>query len=258
MRGARPGDSSFESRGLCNRPFGHVPAVRPAADSQLFGIGDAPRDEVVDTGHDVPVIAATPVAAIHLNEFFAVTARSANVGIKDRVPARRKELPPCFDGVLPGARGAAVDHSDERQFRFAVVARRFQKSRFDFQAVEGFVLVELRRAERVLLPGIIQVRNLPWCALLIPKPQFLGSRRGLSRKSDLTGIGHAEGIWIGRYRRDILERAFRSESDKLRAEAIAYDGEQPAVLGPAVVKDGPVNAGAGEILSGLVAVMSEH
>src|SRR6266850_2239954 len=100
--------------------------------SNLFGIGDSLRDEVIDTGHDVPVIAAAPVATIHLNEFLAITARSTNIGIKDGVAACRKQLPPCFDGVLPCASGAAVDHSDERQLRFAVVANRFQKSRFDF------------------------------------------------------------------------------------------------------------------------------
>src|SRR6267378_1143048 len=82
--------------------------------------------------------------------------------------------------------------------------------------------------------------------------------RGLSGKSDLTGIGYAEGIWIGRYRRDILERAFRSESDELRVEAIAHNGEQPPVLGPAVVKDWPVNARTGEVLHAFVAVMGEH
>src|SRR2546430_11272133 len=115
-------------------------------------------------------IAATPVAAIQLNEFLAVTARSANIGIEDRIAARRKELPPGFDGVLPGARGAAVNQGDDRQLRFAVVAEWFQKSRFDFQAVEGFVLVELRGAEHVLLPRIIQVRDLLRGALLIPYP----------------------------------------------------------------------------------------
>src|SRR5947209_6470232 len=82
-------DGSFEARGLSNGPFGHVAAIRPAANGQLFGISDAPRNEVVNARHNVPVIASTPVSAIHLNEFLAITARSANVGIKNRVAARR-------------------------------------------------------------------------------------------------------------------------------------------------------------------------
>src|SRR5437016_2492824 len=148
---SRAGDGSFEARGLRNRPFRHVAAVRPAADGQLAGISDAPRNEIVDTSHDVTIIAAAPIAAIHLNKFLAVTTRSANIGIKDGVAAPRKELPPRFDGVLPDARRASVDQGDERQFRFGVVADRFQKSRFDFHAVKGFVFVRLRGAERVLL-----------------------------------------------------------------------------------------------------------
>src|SRR5258707_791401 len=77
-------------------------------------------------------------------------------------------------------------------------------------------------------------------------------------KSDLPGIGNAESIWIGRYRRDFSERAFRGESDELRVETILHNSEQPTIFGPAVVEDRPVHAGAGEIMNGLVAVMSEH
>src|SRR2546429_807981 len=120
---ARAGDRSFEARGLRNRPLGHVAAVRPAADGQLVGIGDAPRNEIIDARYNVPVIAAAPIAAIHFNKLLAVTARSANIGIKNGVTACRKELSPGFDGVLPCARRPAMNQGDERQLGFAVRAR---------------------------------------------------------------------------------------------------------------------------------------
>src|SRR5260370_38522635 len=93
---------------------------------------------------------------------------------KNRVHPRRKKLSPGFDGILPGARGAAMDQGDERQLRFAVPAKRFQKRGFDFLTVEGFVLVELRGAKRVLLPGIIQLEDLLRRALLVPTRKFWG------------------------------------------------------------------------------------
>src|SRR5204862_543910 len=65
--------------------------------------------------HNVPAIAATPVAAIHFNKFFSVAARSANVGIENRVTSRCQELSPSLDGVLPCTCGAAVDQGDEWQ-----------------------------------------------------------------------------------------------------------------------------------------------
>src|SRR5260370_41804998 len=108
--------------------------------------------------------------------------------------------------MLAGARGAAMDQGDERQLRFAVRAKRFQKGRFDFQAVEGFVFVGLRGAERVLLPRIIEMRDLLRRALLIPKPQFRGRRRSLPGKGNLAGIGNSESIWIVGYSRAIFGR----------------------------------------------------
>src|SRR5260370_1402166 len=41
-------------------------------------------------------------------------------------------------------------------------------------------------------------------------------------------------------------------------EAILDKGEQPAVLGPAEVKDGPVHANSSEVLHALFAVMGKH
>ncbi len=133
---AGAGDGGFEAGGLRDRPFGHVAAVGPTADGQFFGIRDAFCDEVVDAGHHVPVIAATPVAAIRFDEFLAVTTGAADIGIENRVAPRCKKLAPGFDGVLPSTGGAAVDEGDERKLRFAVVTGRFEKRRFDLHAID--------------------------------------------------------------------------------------------------------------------------
>src|SRR5260370_7926878 len=125
-----------------------------------------------------------------------------------------------------------MDQGDERQLRFAVPAKRFQKRGFDFLTVEGFVLVELRGAKRVLLPGIIQGRDLLRRALLVPKPQFLGRRSSLPRKGDLAGIGNGKSIWIGRYPRGIFECAFRRESDKFRGQPLPDTRAQPPPPAP--------------------------
>src|SRR6266478_6645333 len=144
---SRTGDCCLEHIGLRDRPLGHISTVRPSTDAEPLGIGNTTFDQVVDPGHHVSVIAAAPIAAIHLDEFLSVTARAANVGIEDGVAVSRKELPPGFDRVLPGTRGAAMDQGDERQLRLAIVPERLQKSCFDFQAVEGLVSVEFRGAE---------------------------------------------------------------------------------------------------------------
>src|SRR5260221_7657001 len=59
---------------------------------------------------------------------------------------------------------------------------------------------------------------------------------------------------MGRYRGEIFQRAFGCESEELRVKSILHNGEQSAVLGPAEVKDWPVDARASEVLSALFAV----
>src|SRR5260370_16733009 len=103
MGGAGAGEGGFNVRCVGDPPLGNFSAVGPAADGQLFRIGDAPRDEVIDTCHGVPVIAAAPVATIHLHEFLAVTVRPANIGTNDPLAPRPQHLPPPFDGFLPSA-----------------------------------------------------------------------------------------------------------------------------------------------------------
>ena len=79
----------------------------------------------------------------------------------------------------------------------------------------------------------------------------------MTGKSDLSGIGNAKGIWIGRQGREISKRAFRGEGYKFCAKAIFHQSEQPAILGPAKIKNRPVHAGAAQILSRLFAVPGE-
>src|SRR6266403_854188 len=94
-------------------------AVEPAANGEPIGIGNAPGDEIVDAGHHVPEVGAAPIATIHFEEFFPVTAGAANVGIKDGVAACGEELAPRFDCVLPIVGRASMDHGDQRHSGFA-------------------------------------------------------------------------------------------------------------------------------------------
>src|SRR6266849_3054738 len=259
VREARAGNRGFEARRLRNGPLRHVAAIRPAANGEPFAVGNTSCHEVVDARHHVAVIATAPVATIHLNEFLAVTAGASNVGIKNRVSSRRQELAPRFNGILPIARGPAVDQNDERQFGLAVVAAGFQESGFDFQAVEGFVSVELRRAERELFPGIVEVRDLLGGRFLIPEPEFLWRGRGMSKEDNITRIRCGKRRRIGRQgRRRVFQGSFWGEGDELTSEAIGDDGQQAAVLAPPILKDGTIDAGASEILSGLFTLMNEH
>src|SRR6266446_5446417 len=78
-------DRGFEARSLRDGPFAHVAAVGPATDAETIEIADTFVGKVVDTGHDVFEVAASPVGTIAFDEFFTVANRTANVGIEHRV-----------------------------------------------------------------------------------------------------------------------------------------------------------------------------
>ena len=81
-----------------------------------------------------------------------------------------------------------MNYSDQWQFGFAVVIGGLQESGLDFQPIEGFVFVIFRGAERVLLPGIIEVRDLSSRRFIVPEPEFLwsGSSVAGERRSAFT------------------------------------------------------------------------
>src|SRR5215470_9546855 len=106
---ARTGDRRFEFRRLRNGPLRHIATVGPPADAETIRVGDTFLDQIVDTRYDVPVVRATPIGAIALDEFFAITYRTANIGIKDGVAARDEKLAPWLDDRFPRTGRTPVD-----------------------------------------------------------------------------------------------------------------------------------------------------
>src|SRR5258708_31381023 len=76
--------------------FLNVPAVGPAADPKTVWIGYLFRNQIINAGHDVFEVSASPVCMIAFDEFFAVANRAANVGIEHGVTMRGEKLAPAF------------------------------------------------------------------------------------------------------------------------------------------------------------------
>ena len=55
-----PADAALNRPVCVDDPVRHVAAVRRAHDAEPIGIGDALRDQVIDAGHDVLVVALAP------------------------------------------------------------------------------------------------------------------------------------------------------------------------------------------------------
>jgi len=81
----------------------------------------------------------------------------------------------------------------------------------------------------------------------------------MSNEDNIARIRCGKRRRIGRQgRRRVFQGSFWGEGDELTSEAIGDDGQQAAVLAPPILKDGTIDAGASEILSGLVTLMNEH
>src|SRR5580692_5278706 len=259
IRETRSRDCRFEVVRLRDGPLRHITAVRPTANAQLRDVGDAAVDEILDAPHHVLEVGGAPIAAIHLDEFLAVTDRTANIGIENGITSGRKELAPDFDGVLPIACRPSMDQCDEREFILWIGSSGFQESRFNLQTVEGFVFVEFGRAEGELFPGIIEVRKLSRRILLIPQPEFGRRRGGLSRENDFAGVRDGEGVNVARRRITwIFAHAFRRKTNQLVSEAIFVEREHGAVFRPSMLGDGAIEAGAGEIACGALVDVQKH
>src|SRR5207244_9834058 len=88
----------------CALPIcGHA-AVGPAADAELFRIGDALGDSVINHGHVVLEVLVTPVAKNGFAEFLAVTGRAARIGEKDGEIGRASCRERGYDEGGAGAR----------------------------------------------------------------------------------------------------------------------------------------------------------
>src|ERR1700733_10307382 len=72
-------DRRLETIGLADRPFAHLSAIGPAADAEPGGIGFALRHHRIENRHYIFVITTAPIAAIGLEEIFAVAVRAARI-----------------------------------------------------------------------------------------------------------------------------------------------------------------------------------
>ena len=172
-----PAAAALKRDGLRHDPVGHVAAVRRAHHAKAIAIRNAPRDQVIDTGHDVLVIRAAPVVDDHAVAGLAVTRTAARHRKQHRVTRAGKRL----GGIridLPrhvhelgeeaerhAADGTAVAIHEQWHARLAslprrlvrrslggggrrVVARRRQQQAPDFHAVERLPRDRLELAER--------------------------------------------------------------------------------------------------------------
>src|SRR6266403_3560840 len=69
---ACPRDRGLKARSLRDGPFAHVAAVGPPANTETTKINDTFVGEVVDTGHDVLEVAASPIGTIALDELLTI------------------------------------------------------------------------------------------------------------------------------------------------------------------------------------------
>src|SRR5579859_2019054 len=103
---------------------------------------------MVDAGHDVLEVAATPIAAIPNDEVIAIAGGSPNIRIEHGVARGGEELVPRVELIAPVAGRAAVHVHDRRQAR---AARRSEQRGLDLPAVEAPVLDQRGLDEREVL-----------------------------------------------------------------------------------------------------------
>jgi hypothetical protein len=112
----------------------------------MIRIRDAHRDDLVDSGHQVLIIAAAPVFDIRPTEFRPISRRTARIRAQDRVASLRK----CCDRIgaaaadivlLKNSSRAAVDIKDERNFGPGNVSDRISEQTFDITAVGALPLI---------------------------------------------------------------------------------------------------------------------
>src|SRR5262245_39976244 len=91
---------SLEAGRLRHDPARHVAAIAPAHDRKLLRIGHPSLADLVDTSHDVAVVAAAPVGDVAAHEFLAIVAAATRVWIKDRPAAPSPQLSAVMDAQL--------------------------------------------------------------------------------------------------------------------------------------------------------------
>src|SRR5690606_34231943 len=116
VRQPGPHDCRLEAGGLTHDPGGHVAAPAPAADAQPLRIGDATLDQVVDPGHDVPVLAATDITEERVRVLRTAAGAAARVGHEDGVASPGQGMRPLVPrggelvGPKPGRPAVDLHH----------------------------------------------------------------------------------------------------------------------------------------------------
>src|SRR5579872_1912717 len=121
---------------------GDVAALAPTHGADALWVNEALRDEVIDAGNHVSVIAHAEIADVERPEFRAVARRAAIVRFENHGAARGEK----FDGIVTvrrtrratGARGASVNFDEQRIFLRRIEIRGLHQDSFDGCAVAGF------------------------------------------------------------------------------------------------------------------------
>src|SRR5437870_13890161 len=133
----------LKARCLRDRPFGQVSAVRPSRDAQALGIGDALRNQVIDSRHHVFEICSAPVATVEHHEVVAVPGGSANVGAQHGIARVSEKLGPRFVFVRPVPCWSAVDEKNCWELCASLCSWRAKQCCLDLAAIESAVAEKL-------------------------------------------------------------------------------------------------------------------
>src|ERR1043166_5769536 len=104
----------LETIGVPDDPVGHESAVAATGHVEPVAVDPAEPEGVIDTGHEVLVILATPVADAGAKERVAVRVTAARVQVQHRVAAPGQQLELVEERVAVRAMRPTVDLEHER------------------------------------------------------------------------------------------------------------------------------------------------
>src|SRR5712691_11454431 len=136
-----------EARGVADDPVRHEPAVAPAGHVEPLLVDPVRLERVIDTGHEVLVILAAPIADARGRELLAVRVAPAWIRIKDAVAAAGEDLELVEEAIAVGRMRAAVYLEHERPLLRGVEAARLHEPALDHPAIRALELDALRRRD---------------------------------------------------------------------------------------------------------------
>src|SRR5262249_5495484 len=136
---------------LSDHPRRHVAAVAPADVREAVWISDPLRDQRVDAGHDVAVIAAAPIVDVRAQELLAVVRAAARVRIEDRPSFAGPHLtafePADAIAVHVSAGGSAVSDGEHWILFARLIADRLEQDALHFEAIAALPRDDFRFAQ---------------------------------------------------------------------------------------------------------------